>query len=279
MSLAQLAGHECIYLDWNATTPVYDEVQQVITQHLTCFGNPSSTHAHGRPAKVAVVKARQQVASLIGASSPDEICFCSCGTEADNWAIWGTVVAARKADSQAKADHAVGVQMPFDEDNLDIPPESWEHFLNSYPGSHDPPLANDQAFGAIAGPAAAAPPHIVTSCIEHPAVLEFLHQMESIGMLTWTAVPVNAQGIVSVSDVEAAIIPGRTVLITIMHSNNEIGTMQPVGEIAAVAKKHGVLMHSDAAQSIGKLDVNVDQLGVDMLTIVSVQESIHDVMC
>jgi len=88
------------------------------------------------------------------------------------------------------------------------------------------------------------------------------------GLLEYTAVPVDGQGLVSPADVAAALQP-HTALVTIMHSNNEVGSLQPVKHIAQLARDKGVLVHADAAQSIGKVAVDVKELGVDMLTIVS----------
>ncbi|KAL4433218.1 hypothetical protein ABPG77_003266 [Micractinium sp. CCAP 211/92] len=110
-------------------------------------------------------------------------------------------------------------------------------------------------------------PHVVTSCIEHPAVLETLASLSAHGLLSYTAVPANEEGLVSAADVAAAIQPD-TVLITVMHSNNEVGSVQPIAELSALARLRGILMHSDAAQSVGKVAVDVGQLGVDMLTVV-----------
>lgn len=95
------------------------------------------------------------------------------------------------------------------------------------------------------------------------------------GLCTFTAVPVDAEGRVAVADVLAAVTPA-TVLVTLQHSNNEVGALQPVAEVAAAlrAAAPGVLLHSDAAQSLGKVDVGVQQLGVDMLTLVG-----HKVRC
>lgn len=94
---------------------------------------------------------------------------------------------------------------------------------------------------------AAFTPHCVTTCIEHPAVLETLAVLAAQGLLTYTAVPVSSEGVVSVADVAAAF-RAETVLLTVMHSNNEVGSLQPVAELAALARRRGVLMHSDAAQ-------------------------------
>jgi cysteine desulfurase len=107
--------------------------------------------------------------------------------------------------------------------------------------------------------------HIITSRIEHPAILEVCGYLEKNGMEV-TYLPVDDQGMVSVAAVEAAIKP-HTVLITIMHANNEVGTIQPIAEIAGIAKAHGILLHTDAAQSVGKISTAVDTLGVDLLSI------------
>ena len=107
--------------------------------------------------------------------------------------------------------------------------------------------------------------HIITSQIEHPAILQVCAYLEENGC-ELTCLPVNNQGLVSVSDVAAAIKP-NTILITIMHANNEVGTIQPIAEIAGIAKNRGILLHTDAAQSIGKIPCEVDTLAVDLLSI------------
>jgi cysteine desulfurase len=107
--------------------------------------------------------------------------------------------------------------------------------------------------------------HIITSCIEHPAVLEVCKALSELGFET-TCLPVDHQGLVHPADVEKAVRPG-TILITIMHSNNEVGTIQPIEEISSIAKQHSITMHSDAAQSVGKVPVDVRVLGVDLLSV------------
>jgi len=107
--------------------------------------------------------------------------------------------------------------------------------------------------------------HVITSQIEHPAILEVCHYLERKGTEV-TYLPVDGKGLVSVSAVEAAI-TARTILITIMHANNEVGTIQPIAEIARIAKEHGIILHTDAAQSVGKIPAEVDTLGVDLLSI------------
>ena len=107
--------------------------------------------------------------------------------------------------------------------------------------------------------------HIITTKIEHPAVIEVCKFLEQNGFKI-TYLPVDGFGIVEVSDVKKAINP-KTILITIMHANNEVGTIQPIKQISRIAKERGVIMHTDAAQSIGKIPTDVNQLGVDLLSI------------
>jgi cysteine desulfurase len=107
--------------------------------------------------------------------------------------------------------------------------------------------------------------HIITSQIEHPAVLEVCQYLKTKGH-SITTVPVDEFGRVDVDSVAAAIRP-ETILISIMHANNEVGTIQPITEIARLAKRHDIVMHTDAAQSVGKIPVDVDRLDVDLLSI------------
>ena len=107
--------------------------------------------------------------------------------------------------------------------------------------------------------------HIITSSIEHPAVTEVCRNLASLG---WeiTYLPVDKYGTVNPEDVKKAI-RNETVLITIMHANNEVGTIQPIAEIGVIAKENNIIFHTDAAQSVGKIETNVNALGVDLLTI------------
>jgi len=195
-----------IYLDYNATTPHDPEVVAAMRPFLEEeFGNPSSAHYYGSRPKQAVIKAREQVASLLNCQ-PEEIIFTSGGTESNNFAIKGCA-------------------------------ESFRHKGN----------------------------HIITSQIEHPAVLEVCDFLETSGFEI-TCLPVDESGRVNVADVEAAI-KKETILISIMHANNEVGTIEPIAEIAELAKKHDIVFHTDAAQSVGKIPVDVDRLGVDLLSI------------
>ncbi|UCD88593.1 MAG: cysteine desulfurase [Desulfobacterales bacterium] len=107
--------------------------------------------------------------------------------------------------------------------------------------------------------------HIITSEIEHPAVTEVCRFLEGFGIDT-TYLPVDSQGRVRLSDLEQAIRP-TTIMVTIMHANNEVGTIQSLAEIAKITKAHGIVLHTDAAQSIGKIPTDVNELGVDLLSI------------
>ncbi len=195
-----------IYLDYNASTPIDPRVAAVMRPLLaTGFGNPSSQHWSGRPARAAVEKARGQVARLLGAE-PDEIVFTSGGSEANNLALKGV------------------------------------YFSRRHLGDH-----------------------IVTTAVEHPAIIEPCRFLESLGARV-TYLSVDATGRVDPEDLRCAIEPG-TILVTIMHANNEVGTIQPIAECARIARERDVLFHSDAAQTVGKIPTDVDTLGVDLLAV------------
>ena len=107
--------------------------------------------------------------------------------------------------------------------------------------------------------------HIVTSRIEHHAVLEPCHWLEKQGFSV-TRLPVDGYGMVSPDDVKKAL-TDKTILVSIMHANNEIGTIEPLAEIAKVTREAGVYLHTDAVQTIGHIPVNVDQMGIDLLSL------------
>ncbi len=109
-------------------------------------------------------------------------------------------------------------------------------------------------------------PHVVTTSVEHPAVLNTLGYLQRRFGVDHTVLPVDERGLLDPNVLRAALRP-TTVLVTIMHANNEVGTIQPIEQIAAVTRDRGVLLHIDAAQSVGKIPVDVNNLGVDLLTI------------
>lgn len=202
-----------VYLDNSATTPVDPRVVEAMLPYLTeKFGNASSVHFYGQEARVALDRARREVASLINAR-PNELVFLSGGTEANNLAIRG-----------------------------------------------------------ICESAAARGQHIITSQIEHSAVRGVCDALERRGWEV-TRLPVYADGIVRLEDVRAALRPD-TVLITLMLANNEIGTLQPIAEIGALVREEReergrkyLWLHTDAVQAAGRMTVDVDALGCDLLSL------------
>jgi cysteine desulfurase len=221
-----------VYLDYNATTPVGPAVLDAMLPYFTAnFANASSIHTPGQHARNAVETAREQVAVLIGAS-PKEVVFTSGGTESDNHAIFGILnPALSRASAFVEAQHAAP-QTPT-------------------PGS----LAPD---GSLA-------PHIITTAIEHEAVLNACQQAEKRGAQV-TYLPVNNKGQIDPQQLKSAIRP-ETILITIMHANNELGTIQPLEEIGKIAKEADIYFHTDAVQAIGKISVDVTALAVDLLSL------------
>jgi len=125
--------------------------------------------------------------------------------------------------------------------------------------------SNNYAIRGIALARRSRGKHIITSQIEHPAVTAVCERLRQEGFEI-TYLPVDEHGLVSVSDVEKAVRP-ETILITLMHANNEVGTIQPVEELARLAKSLGIVFHTDAAQSAGKIPTDVTVLGVDLLSI------------
>ena len=125
--------------------------------------------------------------------------------------------------------------------------------------------ANNHAIKGVAYAHRQRGNHIITSAVEHPAVTEVCRFLEGQGFRV-TYLPVDEYGLVDVAQVEEAL-TDRTILVTIMHANNEVGTIEPIAEIAVAAHRYGALVHTDCAQSVGKIPVNVDDLGVDLLSI------------
>lgn len=125
--------------------------------------------------------------------------------------------------------------------------------------------SNNNAIRGIALARRSQGKHIITSQIEHPAVTAVCERLRQEGFEI-TYLPVDEYGLVSVSDVRNAVRP-ETILITLMHANNEVGTIQPVEDVARLANSRGVVFHTDAAQSAGKIPTEVTVLGVDLLSI------------
>lgn len=195
-----------IYLDHNASTPIAPEVSAVMREAMEdAYGNPSSGHWAGPPARQMVEAARGHVAELLGCTA-GEVVFTSGGSEANNHALKGIFY-------KSKRPH----------------------------------------------------PHFITTRVEHPAIVAPMRFLEGLGArVTW--LPVDGTGLVDPDDLRRAI-TADTVLISIMHANNEVGTIQPIADCAALARERGIPFHTDAAQSVGKIPTRVNDLGVDLLTI------------
>jgi len=197
-----------IYLDNHATTPVDPKVLAAMLPFFTeKFGNASSkNHPFGWEAEAAVDSVRQQVARLIGASSPREIVFTSGATESDNLAIKGVAQAYRERGN-----------------------------------------------------------HIVTCATEHKAVLDACKALEKQGFKV-TYLRVQSNGLVDLQRLEDSL-TDKTILVSIMAANNEIGTIQPVEEIGRLTKKKDIFFHTDATQAVGKIPVDVDKMAIDLLSL------------
>jgi len=126
--------------------------------------------------------------------------------------------------------------------------------------------SDNQAIKGVAFACRERGTHIITSQIEHPAVLNTCRYLEARHGFQVTYLPVDGDGLVDPAAVEEAITP-QTILMTIMHANNEVGTLEPIADIGRLARQRGIVLHTDAAQSIGKVPAPVDDLGVDLLTI------------
>lgn len=196
-----------IYMDYQATTPMDPRVFEAMRPwFVEDFGNPASrSHAFGWRADEAVKKARQQIATGIGAD-PREIVITSGATESDNLAIQGVARFYREKGN-----------------------------------------------------------HIITVATEHKAVLDTCRFLEQEGFEV-TYLPVLANGRLDPAVLEAAI-TGKTILVSVMAANNEIGVIHPVEEIGAICRKHKVFFHCDAAQAVGKIPVDVEAWHVDLLSI------------
>jgi cysteine desulfurase len=201
-----------IYLDYQATTPLYPQVLDAMIPYFTeKFGNPHSRgHCFGWETEEAVEVARKRIAALIGASNK-EIIFTSGATESNNLAIKGT---SR--------------------------------------------LQKSNKYGKIKN-------HIITCVTDHDCVLESCAVLEQEGFEI-TYLPVSANGLINLNSLEDAI-NNKTILVSIMSVNNEIGVIQPLEDIGNICRKKGVFFHTDAAQAVGKIPIDVDEMSIDLLSI------------
>ena len=195
-----------IYLDNAATTRTAPEVVEAMLPYFTeLYGNPSSIYDFAGRSKEAIMKARAQIADVIGAKK-EEIYFTAGGSEADNWAL-KTAFEALK-----------------DKGN-----------------------------------------HIITTRIEHHAILHTAEYLEKERGARITYLDVDENGMVDPQAVRDAITP-ETILISVMTANNEIGTIQPIAEIGAIAHEKGIWFHTDAVQAYGQIPIDVDAMHIDMLS-------------
>jgi len=195
-----------VYMDYSATTYVKPEVLEEMLPYFTeKFGNPSSFYGISRETKMAIDKAREQVAKTLNCL-PNEVYFTGGGSEADNWAIKGIASAHKNKGN-----------------------------------------------------------HIITTKVEHHAVLHTCAYLEKNGFDV-TYLDVDEEGFINLEDLKNAI-TDKTILVTIMFANNEIGTIQPIQEIGAICKEKKVLFHTDAVQAVGNVPVDVKEMNIDMLSL------------
>ena len=248
-----------VYLDNAATAPIKREVRAALLPYLGAkFGNPSSIHSWGQAARQAVDKAREQVARFLNCSS-DEIIFTSGGTEADNLAISGMII-SRDMSIQNRRSIVPASQSP--------PTRSVSSLNHATRPARVSSLDISQHFEKL--------PHIITTQIEHHAVLKTCEDLAKTGQAEVTYIKPNREGIINPQDIEKAF-KKNTVLVSIMYVNNEIGTIQPIREIGKMIEKlnrerssvnsQRIYFHTDAVQAAEFLPMDVDFLHVDFLTI------------
>jgi cysteine desulfurase len=201
-----------IYIDYNATTPLKEEVKAAMIQDLDIYGNASSMHRSGRLAHARVEESRQAVRELLGASQGN-IIFTSGGSESNNTVF-----------------------------------QTMRHLASSPDGRVLPEGRTE----------------IITTSIEHPCVLNAASFLQTLGF-TVRFLPVDSYGKVQLDALKSAL-NERTLFVSVMMANNEIGTIQDIREITALVKAAGAWIHTDAVQAVGKIPVNVTELGVDYLT-------------
>lgn len=193
-----------VYLDYNACAPVRPEAARAVIEALgENLGNPASVHAAGHRAKVVLEMSRRRVAALLGAL-PEEICFTSGGTEANNLALRGAAALRKEG-------------------------------------------------------------HLLVTAIEHSSVLESAKELEVRGFHVTRVLP-DAEGWVDPETLLAQVRP-ETLLVSLMHSSHEVGTLQSVQAVAEGLKGRGILFHCDAVQSAGKVAIDVRRLGPDLVSL------------
>ena len=225
------------YFDNAATTKIKPEVLSEMMPYLREeYGNPSSLYGIGRSAKKAIDVARSKVSDLINCDK-NEIYFTGCGTESDNTALKGIAYRYK---------------------------ETWnKDFENQNEEKSDKNKSEEVSDNNIENKIKKN--HIITTKIEHHAILESCKTLEKQGFEV-TYLNVNEDGIIDLQELENAI-TDKTMLISIMFANNEIGTIQPIKKIAKIAKQKNVIFHTDAVQAVGNVPIDVKEMGIDMLSL------------
>jgi len=221
-------AEDCVvYLDHAATTPMLPEALAAMIEELGQLGNPSSLHNAGRRARRVVEESREQIAEVFGAR-PSEVIFTSGGTEADNLAVKGLYWARRAAAAGRSGAGRSGAR-----------------------------------------PSAAAPRRVLATAVEHHAVLDSVHWLAGHEDAEEHWLPVDETGVLHPAALAEAIgdDPDGVALVTVMWANNEVGAIQPIIALAALAREHGIPFHTDAVQAAGQLPIGFAASGADAMTI------------
>ena len=236
-----------IYLDHAATTAVSKTVREAMLPYFSeDYGNPSSLYLFAQKAKKAVEDSRRSLAGLLGIN-PREIYFTSGGTESDNWAILSAFYSVMGKKSSPSGSDA----------------KQMSSLSGSEAEQKSGPSGSEVAGSDVAGQKQRQP-HIICSAIEHHAILESCKFAESLGAKV-SRIPVDSEGFLDLEALEQGITED-TVLISVMAANNEMGTIQNLRAIGEIAKKHGVLFHTDAVQAFGQIPLSLSEMGIDLLS-------------
>ena len=236
-----------IYLDHAATTAVSKSVREAMLPYFSeDYGNPSSLYLFAQKAKKALEDSRRSIAGLLGVNSR-EVYFTSGGTEADNWAILSAFYSAMGEKRSLSGSEAEQKSSP----------SGSEAEQKSGPSGSD--VVGSDVVGQMQ-----RQPHIICSAIEHHAILESCKFAESLGARV-SRIPVDSEGFLDLEALEQGITED-TVLISVMAANNEMGTIQDLRAIGEIAKKHGVLFHTDAVQAFGQIPLSLEEMGIDLLS-------------
>lgn len=246
-----------IYMDFNSTTPVDPRVLEAMTPFFKDkFGNAASrSHQFGWIAEEAVDYAREQIAKLVGAT-PSEIIFTSGATESDNLALKGVAYMYGMTDAEKIFFDALA--KGHEDGSIEDAPSK----IPAKYGSVDlDAVAEKGAFEYFKSKG----DHIITVTTEHKAILDSAKRLERDGFrVTYLSVKKNGQ--IDLDELEKAI-TDKTILVSVMFANNEIGVLQPVREIGELCRKNKVLFHTDAVQAAGKVPIDVNEMKIDLMSL------------